>query len=187
MSKFNVTTSGTKRVQSAITSVPTRVGRAVVNAANRTATSLRKEIINQMAAAVQIKRRSALKLRVKRATSSAPYIRITAAAQSTDISAWTYSYELAGRDPTRGQIVVPWFGGRKISPGWIDPTWKRPKPVRTRDAKGRKIKEPLPAYGLTTAAIYKQLLLRRGSGLMKFAEATLERNISTDLGRVRPT
>lgn len=126
-------------------------------ATNTTATQARQtQYIAPMSALFYdkafLRRRMVIK-RAGRKRSDARIIPSSSGIPVTEWPGWNYS----ALSPTRGRIYVRDLQGRKIAAGFVNPSAKQRKPVRTRGFKGANGRKMKPALGPSLAFFFRRL------------------------------
>lgn len=73
---------------------------------------------------------------IKRATPKYEHARINFSGAGVEVG--EYRYQIKKLDATRAQILVDWLGGMKVAAGFVNPSSKSKKPLRTRSQKTLK-------------------------------------------------
>lgn len=185
MTEIRYEVTGKKEAIALIGALPEEADKASRNAANQAARATRRILVDAMIEATGLKRKVLnAGMYLILANTQRQYAAIRP--RGSGIPASEYPWQIAAgpdpfRSPTRQRYTVPWFGGRKLAPGFINPLahggWYIPMRSRidNRSASQRSrgvtgsgkggprvtwIK-PEPAIALSAAAIFKELLKRR--------------------------
>lgn len=133
-----------------------QIDEAAIKAINQSAREVRSSVLAKeiesgtgfpMALAIQRFRLSTAKKRHLEAT-------LTPSSLADDARLFDLRTGRVDATGTRAQIIVRWFGGSKVAPGFINPKGAKQAPLRSRNHKG-PLKQPRPALGLSVAAMYK--------------------------------
>lgn len=150
---------GAKQVINALRAVPKEIQRAKINALNQTATATRKAIAQELSQVTGIKRGgkggAQQRMKIKRAKRRYPNARIIPSSSGVEMPFYRkVTAEPVSGSPTVARALIPWFGGRKVVAGFINPAHDPNKVLRTITPKGL-MQKPEEAIGPSVAAAWR--------------------------------
>lgn len=173
--------SGLQQARAALAATAREVDRARINACNRTAVKIKRQLVPELArptgVAAKIIRRA---LRIRRASTQRPVAVLRPASRGIPVALYRWKPERRSRAELRSRILVAWVdGGWKLAAGFANPAAadfqpdplssrrdnrsaaQRQRRVRGKNRRGeyrvQHLAVPVPAVGPSVASMWRAL------------------------------
>lgn len=181
---FVVSTQGLKATAEMLGALREEASKASTLAVSQVSREIRKEFVDDIHEGTGLKKtllRAGIRVESTHKKNGWGYARLVSSAKGLPITEYTWRAESAGH-PTRARILIRWFGGWKVSPGFINPSSNTPLPLKT-DLGATKLRKPALAHGISIAAAFKVVrddgrASRYGARLAEVYEQNLQQLIS---------
>lgn len=134
---ISIRLSGVQQTRALLQATAREVDRAAINAANRTATQIRRKIVPEMARPTGVPPKIVrAALRIRRASRSRAVAVLRPSGRGLPVTLYHWKPATRWRDTTRSQLLVAWVdGGWKIAAGFANPRARdySPDPLSTRN------------------------------------------------------
>ena len=159
---ISITITGARIALAELTESEKLIKRARISALNKTATSTRRKIAADLSAATGIKRGGAggalQRMKIKKASRRYPdNARIIPSSSGIEM----VNYKRIMIEPLQGRMAqtaarayVPWYGGKKVVHGFVNPAHGMSVVYSTITSKG-KLDKPVKAFGPSIASAWK--------------------------------